>query len=76
MRTILCRLAAEDRRHLLIVPISFVSDHVETVYEIDIEYREQAQKLGIDDYRMTPGLNDSPSFIHALAELVHRVLSK
>ena len=64
------RLAAEGRKHLLVVPISFVSDHVETLHEIDIEHRQQARELGIVDYRMTPGLNDSPAFIRALSELV------
>jgi ferrochelatase len=47
-----------------------VSDHVETLHEIDIEHREQALTLGIEDYRMTEGLNDSPAFIQALAGLV------
>jgi ferrochelatase len=55
---------------VLVVPISFVSDHVETLHEIDIEHREQARSLGIADYRMMPGLNDSPAFIAALAGLV------
>ena len=64
------RLAAEGRKHMLVVPISFVSDHVETLHEIDIEHREQARSLGIVDYRMVPGLNDSPAFIGALAALV------
>ncbi len=64
------RLAAEGRKHLLVVPISFVSDHVETLHEIDIEHREQARGLGIADYRMMPGLNDSPAFIQALSALV------
>lgn len=64
------RLAAEGRKHLLIVPISFVSDHVETLHEIDIEHREQARGLGIEDFRMTAGLNDSPAFIRALSGLV------
>jgi ferrochelatase len=68
------RLAAEQRRHVLTVPISFVSDHVETLHEIDIEHREQARGLGIEDYHMTPGLNDSPSFIQALAGLVRGAL--
>lgn len=69
------RLAAEGRKHVLVVPISFVSDHVETLHEIDIEHREQARSLGISDYRMVPGLNDSPAFIEALAGLVRRSLS-
>jgi ferrochelatase len=64
------RLAAEGRKHVLVVPISFVSDHVETLHEIDIEHREQARVLGILDYRMVPGLNDTPDFIEALAGLV------
>jgi ferrochelatase len=55
---------------MLVVPISFVSDHVETLHEIDIEHRQQARELGIEDYRMMPGLNDSPDFIRALAGLV------
>ena len=64
------RLAAEGRKHVLVVPISFVSDHVETLHEIEIEHREQARGLGIGDFRMVPGLNDSPAFIEALAGLV------
>ena len=70
MRETIRRLASEGRRHMLVVPISFVSDHVETLYEIDIEHREEARRLGITDFRMVPGLNDSPTFIEALAGLV------
>jgi protoporphyrin/coproporphyrin ferrochelatase len=69
------QLAAEGRKHLVIVPISFVSDHVETLHEIDIEHREHARSLGIEDYRMVPGLNDAPAFITALAGLVRRAAS-
>jgi len=72
MHETLDRLAAEHRRHVVVVPISFVSDHVETLHEIAIEHRQQARRLGIEDYRMVPGLNDSPSFIAALAGLVRR----
>jgi ferrochelatase len=64
------KLAADGSKHMLVVPISFVSDHVETLHEIDIEHREQARELGISDFRMMPGLNDSPDFIQALAGLV------
>ena len=64
------RLASAGSQHVLVVPISFVSDHVETLHEIDIEHRKQANSLGIRDYRMMPGLNDSPAFIRALAGLV------
>jgi ferrochelatase len=69
------RLAAEGRKQVLVVPISFVSDHVETLHEIDIEHREQARSLGIHDFRMVPGLNDSPAFIGALAGLVRRSIA-
>ena len=62
-------LAAEGARDLLVVPISFVSDHVETLYEIDILYREQAEALGMKLHR-TPGLNARPAFVAALRELV------
>jgi len=67
-------LAAEGRKHVVVAPISFVSDHVETLHEIDIEHRQQARRLGIEDFRMAPGLNDSPRFIAALAGLVRRTL--
>jgi ferrochelatase len=63
-------LAAERIREVCVVPISFVSDHVETLGEIDREAREEARALGIEQFEMTSGLNDSPTFIAALAELV------
>jgi len=72
MHEMLQRLAAEGHKHLLVAPISFVSDHVETLHEIEIEHRRHALRLGIQDFRMVPGLNDSPAFIRALAGLVRR----
>jgi ferrochelatase len=47
--------------------IPFVSAHVETLHEIAIEHRAQARRLGIEDFRLVPGLNGSPRFIGALA---------
>ena len=70
LHTTLKDLAAEKRRELCIVPISFVSDHVETLGEINHEAREEAEALGIERFEMTSGLNDSPTFIAALAQLV------
>lgn len=67
-------LAAEKTREVCVVPISFVSDHVETLGEIDHEAREEAAALGIEKFAMTSGLNDSPMFIAALAELVTSAL--
>ncbi|MFI5090031.1 MAG: ferrochelatase [Terriglobales bacterium] len=65
------RQVAEDKiEEVCVVPISFVSDHVETLGEIDHEARKLAAGLGIQRFEMTPGLNDSPAFIRALADLV------
>lgn len=69
-------LADAKVEEVCIVPISFVSDHVETLGEIDHEARELAQELGIRRFEMTAGLNDSPKFIAALARLVMRVLGE
>jgi ferrochelatase len=63
-------LADEKIREVCVVPIAFVSDHVETLGEIDHEAREEAAALGIDKFEVTAGLNDSPAFISALADLV------
>ena len=67
-------VAAAGVRELCVVPISFVSDHVETLGEIDHEARGEARSLGIERFEMTSGLNDSPTFIAALAELVGSAL--
>jgi len=71
----LATLAAEGAQDLLVVPISFVSDHVETLYEIDILYRRQAEALGMRLQR-TPGLNARPNFIAVLQALVLAVCRK
>ena len=63
-------LGAERIREVCVVPIAFVSDHVETLGEIDHEARGEAAELGIQQFEMTSGLNDSPTFIAALADLV------
>jgi ferrochelatase len=70
LHSTLRELATNKNREVCIVPISFVSDHVETLGEIDHEARAEAARLGIRKFEMTSGLNDSPTFIAALAELV------
>ena len=70
LHTALRELAMEKNREVCIVPVSFVSDHVETLGEIDHEARAEGAKLGIKRFEMTSGLNDSPTFIAALADLV------
>jgi protoporphyrin/coproporphyrin ferrochelatase len=63
------RLAAAGRRHALLVPISFVSDHVEILYDVDMAFRQYGQAKGVTVWR-SESLNDSPLFITALARLV------
>ncbi len=65
------KLAKQGVKNLLVVPISFVSDHIETLYEIDILYRDIALKNGINLKRCR-SLNASDGFISALKELVLR----
>ena len=70
LRRTLRDLAAEKVTEICVVPISFVSDHVETLAEIDHHAREEATEMGITRFAMTSGLNNSPTFIAALADLV------
>lgn len=67
-------LAKQGVKHLLVVPVSFVSDHVETLFELDIEYRELAEKAGIENYIVMKGLNDSKVFIEALSDITIKAL--
>ncbi len=68
-------LAAKGKKALLIVPVSFVSDHIETLYEIDILYKEQALARGIAEYRRSESLNTDPAFIAALGKMVAETLA-
>lgn len=63
-------LGAAGVKNLLVVPVSFVSDHIETLYEIDIMYKELALQSGIKRFERSPSLNSSDEFIKALAGLV------
>ena len=62
-------LASDGIKNVLIVPISFVSDHIETLYEIDILYQNLARKLNINMQR-TESLNTHPKFIEALRDII------
>lgn len=70
------KIAENPDQDILMIPISFVSDHYETLYEIDILYSEMAQKLGIRRFLRTDGLNSRPSFIQALAKLILKHMEK
>jgi ferrochelatase len=63
-------LAAQGVEDLVVVPISFVSEHIETLEEIDIEYRHLAEEAGIQNFKRVPALNTHPVFIDSLATLV------
>lgn len=67
-------LAASGVKHLLVVPLSFVSDHIETLYEIDQLFSDAARKAGIVEYRRPDALNSHPLFIESLARQVERVV--
>jgi ferrochelatase len=64
------RLGAQGHKHLLVVPIAFTSDHIETLSELDREYGEVAHRAGITQFVRAPALNDRPRFLDALAEIV------
>ncbi len=70
------RLAAERASHVLVVPLAFVTDHSETLWEINHEVRHEALRQGIRYYDMSPALNASPLYIDALADLVTHALKK
>ena len=64
------RLGHEGVKEMLVAPISFVTEHIETLHEINIEAREDAKKAGVEKFRMMPAVGDSPLFIAALRDLV------
>jgi ferrochelatase len=64
------QLAGAGEKNVLVIPISFVTEHIETLHEINIEAREEALRAGIEQFEMMPAVGDSPRFIEALAELV------
>lgn len=68
-------LAGLGRQNLLVIPVAFVTEHIETLHEINIEAREEAEHLGITGFEMMPALNDHPRFIDCLTDLVLRTLS-
>jgi len=72
----LIELGEQDTKNLLVVPISFVSEHIETLQEIDLEYREVAEEAGITNFKRVPAPNTHPEFINALCNLTTEALEK
>jgi len=64
------RLARDGVKTLVVVPVSFVSEHIETLHELDIRLAAHARQAGIQSFLRAPALNDAPLFIDALKDLV------
>ncbi len=70
------RRAGRDGRALVVVPVAFVSEHSETLVELDSEYRHLAQECGVPDYRRAPTVSIDPAFIDGLVRLVRAAAGK
>ena len=73
---VIAELGAKGHDALLMWPISFVSDHIETTFEVDMLFREEAERAGIKEYFTLPGLNDDPALADILADLVKNHLAE
>jgi ferrochelatase len=70
-------LSKMGRKNILLVPIAFTSDHIETLHELDLEYADElAHKCGIENIRRSSSLNDDPVFIESLADIVMNHLER
>ena len=70
----LVELGIQEVQEVLVVPVSFVSEHIETLYELDILYKKVAADAGISEFRRVPAFNCDPSFIRALREIVEEAM--
>jgi protoporphyrin/coproporphyrin ferrochelatase len=68
------RLAREGVRRVVVVPVSFVSDHIETLFELDQLYAEQAREHGITHYYRARTFNDDPEFAAVLREILKEAI--
>ncbi|MGB7416979.1 MAG: ferrochelatase, partial [Thermosynechococcaceae cyanobacterium] len=73
---VIVEIAQKGVKRLVVVPISFISEHIETLQEIDMEYRELALEAGIEEFRRVPAPNIEPTFIDSLSNLVLDALEK
>ena len=64
------RLAKKGIKDLVVVPISFVSEHIETLEEIDMEFKEIAEENGITGWERVPTFNCDPKFITAISDII------
>ena len=75
MLDVLPELAAAGHRHVLVAPVQFLADHLETLYDIDIGGREQAAHAGMQGFRRVEAPNDAPDFVAALVSVVRGELA-
>ena len=68
--------AGKDNAPVVVVPIAFVSEHSETLVELDIEYKELAENEGVPEYIRVPAVGTHPSFISSLSALVRNACFK
>ncbi|KAL7322361.1 ferrochelatase hem15 [Mucor circinelloides] len=68
--------AKAGKKNLVVVPIAFTSDHIETLYELDYEYGNEAKELGITGWKRVDALNDDPVFTQAMADIVKEHIDK
>ena len=73
---VIVELGKQGIQEVLVVPVSFVSEHIETLYELDILYKKVASDAGIGDFRRVPALDCAPTFILALREIVEAALGE
>lgn len=69
------RRAGREGKAVVVAPIAFVSEHSETLVELDIEYRKLAQETGVPDYRRAATVSADPAFIDGLSDLVRKALA-
>lgn len=70
------KAAAEAKRPIVIFPIAFVSEHSETLVELDIEYRHLAEEAGAPAYLRVPTVGEAPAFIGGLARAARNALQR
>ena len=73
---VIVELGKQGIQEVLVVPVSFVSEHIETLYELDILYKKVASDAGIGDFKRVPALDCDPTFILALREIVETALGE
>jgi len=71
---VIVELGKQGVDDVLVIPVSFVSEHIETLYELDILFRKVAADAGVENFRRVPALNSDPTFIRALADIVESTL--